>query len=44
MIQPIRDHQPEGWDEIMAEVWAAQKRATGKTRNPVLAERKRRRR
>ena len=44
MIQPIRDHQPEGWDEIMAEAWAAQKRATGKTRNPVLAERKRRRR
>jgi antitoxin (DNA-binding transcriptional repressor) of toxin-antitoxin stability system len=44
MIQPIRDHQPEGWDEIMAEVWAAHKRATGKTRNPVLAERKRRRR
>jgi hypothetical protein len=43
-IQPISDHQTEGWDEIMSEVWAAQTKATGKTRNPVLAERERRRR
>jgi len=44
MIQPTPDHEAEGWDEIMSEVWAAQKRAAGKTRNPVLAERTRRRR
>ena len=43
-IQPISDGESEGWDEIMSEVWAAQKKATGKTRNPVLAERERRRR
>jgi antitoxin (DNA-binding transcriptional repressor) of toxin-antitoxin stability system len=43
-IQPISEGESEGWDAIMSEVWAAQKKATGKTRNPVLAERKRRRR
>jgi antitoxin (DNA-binding transcriptional repressor) of toxin-antitoxin stability system len=32
------------WKEIMAEVWTAQKEAPGKTPNPVLAERARRRR
>ena len=43
-IQPAADNEAEGWDEIMAEVWAAQKKAAGKTPNPVLAERERRRR
>ena len=43
-IQPAKDAEPDGWDEIMAEVWAGQKKARGKTRNPVLAERERRRR
>jgi antitoxin (DNA-binding transcriptional repressor) of toxin-antitoxin stability system len=43
-IQPIPGNQTKGWDEIMSEVWAAQKKASGKTRNPVLAERERRRR
>lgn len=32
------------WEEIMSEVWAAQKEAAGKTPNPVLVERERRRR
>ncbi len=43
-IQPAGDNEAEEWDEIMAEVWAAQKKAAGKSRNPVLAERERRRR
>ena len=43
-IQPISDGESKGWDEIMSEVWAAQKKASGKTRNPVLVERERRRR
>jgi antitoxin (DNA-binding transcriptional repressor) of toxin-antitoxin stability system len=43
-IQPTRDHEAEGWDEIMGEVWRAQKTAVGKARNPVLAERGQRRR
>jgi antitoxin (DNA-binding transcriptional repressor) of toxin-antitoxin stability system len=42
-IQPNPDGRTEGWEEIMSEVWAAQKKAPGKTRNPVLAERERRR-
>ena len=33
-----------GWDEIMAEVWAAQKEVKVRVPNPVLAERARRRR
>ena len=32
------------WDDIMGEVWAAQKNCSGKSRNPVLAEREKRRR
>ncbi len=43
-IQPTPDNQAREWDEIMSEVWAAQKEAAGKTRNPVLAEREQRRR
>jgi antitoxin (DNA-binding transcriptional repressor) of toxin-antitoxin stability system len=43
-IQPIAEGATEGWDEIMSEVWAARKKAAGKTRNPVLVERERRRR
>ena len=43
-LQPPDEPAPSDWDEIMAEVWEAQKRAHGKTRNPVLLERARRRR
>ena len=35
---------PDKWSDIMAEVWAAHKRVRRTTRNPVLAERARRRR
>lgn len=35
---------PVAWDDIMSEVWAAQKKCAGKSRNPVLAEREKRRR
>ena len=43
-LQPATDAALSNWDEIMSEVWAAQKKAPGKTPNPVLAERERRRR
>jgi antitoxin (DNA-binding transcriptional repressor) of toxin-antitoxin stability system len=43
-LQPATDATPSEWGEIMSEVWAAQKKAPGKTPNPVLAERERRRR
>ena len=43
-LQPADDAAVSKWEEIMSEVWAAQKGAPGKTLNPVLAERKRRRR
>ena len=43
-LQPVADEKESEWNEIMADVWAAQKKARGKTRNPVLAERERRRR
>jgi antitoxin (DNA-binding transcriptional repressor) of toxin-antitoxin stability system len=43
-LQPATDAAPSDWNEIMSEVWAAQKKATGKTPNPVLTERQRRRR
>ena len=43
-LQPATEAAPSEWDEIMSEVWAAQKKAAGKTPNPVLAERERRRR
>jgi antitoxin (DNA-binding transcriptional repressor) of toxin-antitoxin stability system len=38
-LQPAKNAEPPDWSEIMAEVWASQKKALGKTRNPVLAER-----
>ena len=43
-LQPAKEAEPAQWDEVMSEVWQAQKKAKGKTRNPVLAERERRRR
>lgn len=43
-LQPPDQAAASEWDEIMAEIWAAQKKAPGKTPNPVLAERERRRR
>lgn len=43
-LQPAAGASPEGWDDIMAEVWAAQKKVSKKTPNPVLSERERRRR
>ena len=43
-IRPARTAQSATWAEIMAPVWAAQKKATGKSPNPVLLERARRRR
>ncbi len=43
-LQPADQPAGSEWDEIMAEVWAAQKEALGNTPNPVLAERERRRR
>ena len=43
-LQPADKTAASGWKDIMAEVWAAQKQASGKAPNPVLAERQRRRR
>ncbi|HZO83715.1 MAG TPA: hypothetical protein VFC26_00750 [Verrucomicrobiae bacterium] len=43
-LRPAEEATPPEWDEIMSEVWAAQKKAKGSTPNPVLAERERRRR
>ena len=43
-LQPADQPADSEWEKIMAEVWAAQKEALGKTPNPVLAERERRRR
>ena len=43
-LQPAHEPAVSGWEEIMDEVWAAHKKTRGKTRNPVLAERERRRR
>jgi hypothetical protein len=43
-LQPAEERPASDWDDIMQEVWAAQKKARGKTPNPVLAERARRRR
>ena len=43
-LQPAEDSTPSDWDDIMQEVWEAQKKAGGKSRNPVVAERERRRR
>ena len=43
-LQPAAEAKADEWKDIMAEVWAAQKKASKKTRNAVLAERERRRR
>ena len=45
-LEPLSPKQPQHWDDIMADVWHAQKRIRGARRmaNPVLAERQRRRR
>ena len=45
-IEPLPPVEEAGWPEIMAEVWRAQKSVKSKERvaNPVLQERKRRRR
>lgn len=43
-LQPISAGEDAAWDEIMSEVWLAQKQICVRTRNPVLAERARRRR
>ena len=43
-LQPVSGGQEGDWNGIMREVWAAHKKARGKTRNPVLEERERRRR
>ena len=43
-LQPARNAESADWSEIMSAVWLSQKKASGKTRNPVLAERERRRR
>jgi antitoxin (DNA-binding transcriptional repressor) of toxin-antitoxin stability system len=44
ILQPATDGTPNEWDEIMSEVWTAQQQAPGKTPNPALVERERRRR
>lgn len=43
-LRPAKKAALPEWDEIMSEVWEAQKEARGSTPNPVLAERERRRR
>jgi antitoxin (DNA-binding transcriptional repressor) of toxin-antitoxin stability system len=42
-LEPVSDGKESNWSDIMSEVWAAQKKARGRMRNPVLAERERRR-
>jgi antitoxin (DNA-binding transcriptional repressor) of toxin-antitoxin stability system len=44
VLRPADEPPAPAWEEIMSEVWVAQKQAQGKTPNPVLAERQRRRR
>jgi antitoxin (DNA-binding transcriptional repressor) of toxin-antitoxin stability system len=43
-LQPVTAGKDPGWEEIMSEVWRAQKQIRVKSQNPVLAERARRRR
>jgi antitoxin (DNA-binding transcriptional repressor) of toxin-antitoxin stability system len=42
-LQPTGAERSD-WSEIMEEVWTAQAKVSRRTRNPVLAERERRRR
>jgi prevent-host-death family protein len=43
-LAPAKAIPPTPWDDIMGEVWAAQNNCSGKSRNPVLVEREKRRR
>jgi len=45
-IEPLAAPEQPGWNDIMAEVWRAQKsvKASDRVANPVLQERQRRRR
>lgn len=45
-IEPLSAPKSRGWADIMGEVWRAQKsvKAADRVRNPVLQERRRRRR
>jgi len=45
-IEPLAAPEPPDWNDIMAEVWRAQKsvKSSNRVPNPVLQERQRRRR
>lgn len=45
-LEPLDVAQPPGWDDIMTEIWHAQKsiKSSDRVPNPVLQERQRRRR
>ena len=45
-IEPLAAAEPQSWDEVMREIWRAQKsvKAADRMQNPVLQERQRRRR
>ncbi len=43
-IEPTAKSEPPQWEEIMLPVWEAQKRCKTKAPNPVIEERRRRRR
>lgn len=45
-IEPMAATKRPGWEDVMGEVWRAQKevKSTDRARNPVLRERQRRRR
>ena len=45
-LEPVADSKPTAWDDVMAEVWQAQEKVKRRdlVENPVLEERKRRRR
>jgi antitoxin (DNA-binding transcriptional repressor) of toxin-antitoxin stability system len=45
-IEPLNVAGQPGWDDIMAEIWQAQKsvRSSDRVPNPILQERQRRRR
>jgi antitoxin (DNA-binding transcriptional repressor) of toxin-antitoxin stability system len=45
-LEPLSQNQPPKWDDVMGEVWQAQEqiKPADRVANPVLEERKRRRR
>jgi antitoxin (DNA-binding transcriptional repressor) of toxin-antitoxin stability system len=43
-LEPATKNQTKSWDAIMGPVWEAQKRCKSKEPNPVIQERRRRRR